>query len=465
MLSDQQRPRRISPELLGIKNRDSRDRSWNTYIDSFLRANSEYLQALNLEVMFSSSRDEIEVSLKAGGMVGAVPIRAADTYKIVGGIVVQPRYGWESVGSLFSAIGWSAAPEIMQFPLVPGSAQDIPPWVIAGPALQQLELLLRFSGPSFRQVEEVRSTPRGQINWQEYCARQVARGSMHLLPCSYSDLDVDQQLRGYIRWALEKIGNELLCVSRSDLLARNLWERAQSLVSGMETVRPLLPDHRSLDSIQRMLQRRLARVNIGLECIRWILDERGLAGSIELDGLSWRIRMPDLFEQWLETLVRHWARGFGGRVRCARKNDSLAPISWERPGVNSLSSLIPDVVVEAANEVFVFDAKYKGFLEEVDERNWGDVSRMLHDEHRHDLHQVVAYSSMYQAEHMTVVLVYPMRLDTWELLNRAGASVIKGRLDGPDRSINIALAGIPVVARPWIGKNAITEAWDKLRNG
>ena len=174
--------------------------------------------------------------------------------------------------------------------------------------------------------------------------------------------------------------------------------------------------------------------------------------------------MHELFEQWVEALVRHWARGFGGRVTCARKNDSMAPIRWERGGKDSLSSLVPDVVVTTSDETIVFDAKYKGFLEEVDEAQWRDTSQLLRDDHRHDLHQVVAYSSMYQTERITVVLVYPLLFETWDYLSKRGASMTKGRLEGPDRHINLVLAGIPVATRPWMGSSSITEPWDQLRS-
>jgi hypothetical protein len=462
VLSDQQRSFAVSPELFGLK---SRDRSWNPHIDSFLRANSNYFKALEIEIHFSPGKDEVGVNLNAGGVIGAVPLRAPDTHKIAGGLVVQPRYGWSSLGYLLSAIGWSATPEILEYPLVPGSAKEIPPWVIAGPVIKQLETLLKHSGPRFREVTQLRDCPRGRIHWREYCAQQVSRGNLHLLPCSFSDLEIDQQLQRYIRWSLERISTELVAFSNVDMFAHKLWERVQSMLSTMEAVRPLLPDHRSLDAIQRTLRRQTERAELAIDSIRWILDERGLAGVVDLDGLSWRVRMHELFEQWVETLVRHWAKGFGGHVTCARKLDSLAPIRWERSGTNSLSNLVPDVVVRGNDETFIFDAKYKGFLEELDYMRWRDVSELMREDHRHDIHQVLAYSSMYQASEITVVLVYPLMRETWANLVEHRASLARGTLEGRDRTINLVVAGVPITLAPWISLNAITDEWEVLRRG
>jgi len=428
-----------------------------------MRANDSYLKALNLAVVFSSRPDEVEIRLKANGVIGAVPLRAPDTHNIIGGIVVHPRFGWNSIGSLFSSIGWSASPEILSFPLVPGSAQEIPAWVIAGPAVAQLELLLRYSGPRFREITEVRRNPRGQIQWQKYCTDQAARGNFHLLPCAFSDLTADEQLRRYIKWALEKISCELDAVSHGDLFAHRLWERVQTIIMTLSSIRPLLPDHRSLDSMQRTLRQQTNKIDLGIEAIKWVLDERGLAGSSDLDGLSWRVRMHELFEQWVETLVRHWARGFGGRVLSGRKFESLSAIRWERHGVDSLSSLVPDVIVQGANETFVFDAKYKGFLDEVDELRWHETSNLMRDEHRHDLHQVLAYSSLYGSDKITVVLVYPLLLDTWKQLNHRGISMSKGLVGGPDRQVSVALVGVPVELGCGVDLGAITDQWNRLR--
>ena len=460
VLPDQGMVRKISTAHFGIK---ARDQSWNAYLDSFIRANETYLKALEIDIDFSASADEVEIGLKANGIVGAVPLKAPDTHKIIGGIVVKPRYGWRSVGALLSNIGWSAAPEVLKCPLVPGSAQEIPPWVIAGPAIAKIESLLRHSGPRFRERSELRQAPRGQIQWQEYCSRQLPAGKYHELPCRYSDLDIDESLMRYIRWSLEKVGLSLAPFIRSDLIARKLNEHVDQLVAALGFVRPAVPDHKSLEVMERRMRYDGRIVQSGFEAMRWILDERGLAGNVEIDGLAWRLKMHELFEMWMESVVRSWAKGFGGRVSSGRKLESLSPIQWNSSWVNSLTGLIPDVVVETADEIFIFDAKYKGYLDEVDELRWRASAEFLKEEHRHDLHQVVAYSSMYEAKRVTAVLVYPMRLETWQRLSSRGADVILGELDGPSRKIRLALVGLPMEQAFLSEGESVGISLDKLR--
>jgi hypothetical protein len=461
VLPDQGAPLTVSPEDLGIKG--GRDSSWNAYADSFQRANDVFLKALDIQVLFSSRPNEIAISLKANGVIGAIPLRAPDTHKIAGGIVVRPRFGWSSVGALFSLIGWSAAPEILNCPLVPGSAQEIPAWVIAGPVVAELERLLRFAGPKFRERNETRSSPRGKIEWPKYCSEQLARGNFQMLPCTFSDLDVDHQLRGFIKWALNRISNQLAPFSSSDLFARNLWDRVNTLLITLRSSQLQIPNHRALDSMQQSLHHRSIRTDLGIEALRWVLDERGLAGSTDMDGLSWRIKMHDLFEQWVEKLVSVWAAGFGGRVVSGRNFGSLSAITWERRSVDSLSSLIPDVVVHDQNHTYVFDAKYKGFLGETPELSWHNSSTLIREDHRHDLHQIMAYSSLYGLEEVTVALVYPLQLEEWRRLSERQAAVTKGFVGGPNRRINLALIGVPIDLRGETDPTSVTQDWNRLR--
>lgn len=457
---------KLAPSALGLQ---ARDKSWNSFLDSFLRANGDHLKALDIELAFSAGADTVDLSLKANGIVGAVPLRAPDTHKTIGGIVVEPRFGWGSVGSIFATLGWSSAPELLSYPLVPGSAQQVPPWIIGGPIVSYLEKLLKHSLPAFREMEEVLSTPRGAIDWGQYARHQVAHGKAHMLPCRFSDLQPDRQLRSYIRWTLEKIASSLGDAINSDNAARSLSNRIAFLLSQLSDVRAQLPDRGLLDQLQRNISGG-DNAALGFSAIRWVLDERGLAGRTDLDGLSWRIVMHELFENWVEQLVRRWAKDFGGRVSCGRKFDSQSPIRWARSGLGSLSSLVPDVVVETAEDTFIFDAKYKGFLEEMEgassltQTTWAStaqIQEIFRAEHRHDLHQVLAYSSMYNTPRVTAALVYPTTFATWQHLAESGRDVSMGVLDGPGRQIRLAIVAVPIGGLEQVG--ALGGSWWRLR--
>lgn len=66
------------------------------------------------------------------------------------------------------------------------------------------------------------------------------------------------------------------------------------------------------------------------------------------------------------------------------------------------------------------DAKYKSHFAEIDEHGWRQMADDIRERHRADLHQVLAYSTLFHAPEITATLAYPLRLDPWEQLHRHG---------------------------------------------
>ena len=424
-LDDQGAPYIVPPSLFPIA---GRDQSWNTRADNFLHANQPQLNALEVEAQLVSKRDEIQLRLKPGGTIGAVPLRAPDTHKITTGLIVQPRYGWAGIGPLLQYIGWAATPRILEMPLVPGSAREVPTWVLAGPILRRLEQLLQNLHRGFNVQEEVRQTPRGQILWQRYITNHVVHGAFHQLPCRFPELEYDRLLRAYLRWGFERVYQSLIPYAAVDVIARQLAEQTQALVMQVQDTAPRAPDRRTLQQLLYGIGLPSDILRNGLQALGWIVDERGLAGEVDIDGLAWTLPMYELFERWVGHLVSCWAKSTGGEVRVGYRGQTNVALDWSRRSVDALRSLIPDFVVRRDDQVFIFDAKYKRHFEEFDEQRWFDMRDELHAEHRHDVHQVLAYSALYQATTISAALIYPMRLSQWERLARRNQTVISAPL-------------------------------------
>jgi hypothetical protein len=456
VLSDQGPPRRLSPGLFGA---GGRERTWNAQADNFVRANRVHLEALQVEAQPVASPEEMGIQLKPGGVIGAVPLRAPDTRRIAGGVVVRPRFGWQDIGPVLNTIGWSAAPQILPQPLVPGSAREVPPWVLAGPVLQRLGRLLQEIRRGFRMAEEVRSRPRGRILWPQYVQNQMARGAFHRLPCRFPELGPDLLLRAYLRWGFERVLAALLPHASLDLVARRLADLARLLAEQVHDVSPRTPEPRALRQFFHGTGWQSEWLLRGLEALGWLTEDRGLAGLAETDGLAWSLPMHELFERWVEHLAGHWAQGMGGQLASAHKGQTVFPLRWQPPSAGSLHSLVPDLVVRTGGAVFILDAKYKGHFEEFDDRRWVEVREELQREHRHDLHQVLAYAALFEAPRVVSVLVYPMHAGTWRRLAERDRTVTLAALTSGGRQLQLALAGVPLgldrghsvadIVRPW----------------
>lgn len=458
-MADQGHPLRLEAEQFDIQ---GRDRSWNLFAQNFLSANQPSFSALDVAPSLVADADRIRLQLRPGGVIGAVPLRSPTTRKIIGGIVVRPRFGWNDIGPLLHQIGWTASPQLLELPLVPGAAKEVPPWVLAGPILQRLRALLDELTRGFRWCEEVRESPRGQILWGQY-ARNLGRGMFHRLPCRFPELGPDQVLRGMLRWGVQSVHRSLVGWAHVDPIARRLTELAIELLQQLSDVKPIAPGRSDIDRLLMSTGLPPVALQLGLQALGWIVDERGLAGTAETDGLSWCLPMYEMFERWVEHLARIWAHGFGGQVRSGRNHETLVPIRWEHRGIRSLSSLVPDLVVEQGQRVWIIDSKYKAHFEELDDHRWAELGAELQSEHRHDVHQALAYAATRNAAQITTVLAYPMRLATWQRLADRNRTVTTATIAAGSREVRVALAGVPIQTPETGSANALVQAWDVLK--
>ena len=375
---------------------------------AFETANPQLADA-DIVVEYVATSGEVALRLRPGQLVGAVPLFSPVSRKVAGGVIIQPRFGWTGIGSILSATGWHARPRLLKLPMVPGSAKEIPPWVLAGPIVERFRMLLREMRRGFELKEVLLSQPRGQIVWSRYVREQLPSGSLHKLPCRFSDLGDDMVLRSFIRWSLESVIQSLTSASTTDLLCRRVLDGASQLHQTLRDVPARFPTPSAVAMFQLNSPLATPALQEAIEAISWVAEERGLAGSSQPDGLSWSMSMPELFERWVEHLIREWAANFGGIVTTGRDLSTSTPILWRTPGAHSLTSLVPDFVVRAGNHAWVFDAKYKSHFEELDDARWSELADEIRAEHRHDVHQVLAYASLLNCRSITSVLVYPTR--------------------------------------------------------
>ncbi len=329
---------------------------------------------------------------------------------------------------------------------------------------QRLASLLGQIRKGFRMHEDVRQSPRGQILWARYVTDQMNRGAFHQLPCRYPELGPDALLRSYLRWGLERVHRSLIAYAVVDVIARRLVLQAEELLHGLKDSAARAPDRRTLEQLTRaagLPSQILAR---GIQALGWIVDERGLAGSAETDGLAWSLPMHRLFECWVEHITRAWAHEFGGQVLAGRAGETTIPITWDRGASSSMKTLIPDMVVRHGNHVFIVDAKYKDHMQELDEARWFALSDELREEHRNDLHQILAYASVFDGSEITAVLVYPMHSRTWARLADHDRTVAHATLASGGRFVHLVLVGVPMQLPSDKSIRSLTQTWNVFRD-
>jgi len=135
----------------------------------------------------------------------------------------------------------------------------------------------------------------------------------------------------------------------------------------------------------------------------------------------------DVFEKFIQYIFKKVAKETGGRLYSNFKFRSRTSkhYSWE------LKHIEPDAIFQKENVLVFIDAKYKSNL-----YNKFDQSEVLKENYRHDLHQIMAYSSFSKTDCKFGFLCYPS--DEIELKSIRYQNGIN------DAVIEILIMGIPL---------------------
>ena len=104
---------------------------------------------------------------------------------------------------------------------------------------------------------------------------------------------------------------------------------------------------------------------------------------------------------------------------------------------------MPDIVVTYRDRIDVIDAKYKAHLAELDEHGWRTFVEDAREAHRADLHQILAYASLFDAPEVRAILVYPLREATWRNLHARNRDVSVAEVFSGHRRVRLELRGLP----------------------
>lgn len=410
----------------------------------FINMNRGPLAELGIEATATPTQDgHVDVALATSARIGAIPLRSPVSGETEYGVLVSPRFGWDGVGEMLVGTGARILPRLPRLSLLPRSARAVPAWVIAAVVLSRLEALLEQMTRRFEPMEELSDRPRGRVTWATYVSRHIARGRPERVPCRFSSLQSDARLLGAAHaTALKQLA--ALAIVRSDaLIARRLMER-------FERLRQLLSEHPprwgGLDDLAGAW--RVEAVDRAIEAMSWTRDDRGLAGISPAGGLPWWLPMEQVFEAWVEVIVRDAARLAGGIVRTGRLRQTVRPLGWSPPYAGSQRFLLPDLEWLREDKLVVLDAKYKSHWEELEEEHWFGLRESVREAHRADLLQVLAYAAASDAKRVTCALVYPCSETTWASLRARDRVWHAADVPAGARSVQLRLMALPLGGAP-----------------
>jgi hypothetical protein len=448
--------------LVGARGRDVAGQSARL-AEQFLQQNDTVLSMLGVRAHSEFDGSRVRIAFECSTTIGAVPLRSPVTGRCDYGLLVRPRFEWAGIGTMLSQMGWRVVPQPLDLSLLPQSDRRIPRWLLASIVLLRVERLLSEIARRFEFISEVRSAPKGRVDWTRYATTNTSRARLLSVPCTFPDLRDDALLKAAIRFTLAKQRESLATQRSADTITSVLMDKCDQLTRVVQDVPPRRPSARELTSWFRVPLRGPS-FREGIRAIEWTVDERGLAGLSDLQGLPWSMPMEAFFEAWVEAALQVVARQFGGTVRTGRQRQTVTPLSWEPPYIGSQKSLVPDVILDRGDVCVIVDAKYKEHFDELQARSWHEIETELRERHRADLLQVLAYANVVSASRVVVCLAYPCSSATWASLGQRDRLFHRASVTANNREIHLLLTALPMgerlgdVVRPLIAELRRLEA-------
>ncbi|MEW5784404.1 MAG: hypothetical protein AB1767_04875 [Bacillota bacterium] len=131
------------------------------------------------------------------------------------------------------------------------------------------------------------------------------------VPCRFPDLRDDRELKGAIHFTLRKQLSGLQSQRTAGVVVLQLLKLCQELLERVRDVPALQPGQNRLNS-WFCGNLGTAVFRHGIQAVEWTVDDRGLAGLGDLQGLPWLLPMDLFFEAWVETVVGQLVRRTGG---------------------------------------------------------------------------------------------------------------------------------------------------------
>ncbi|MCB0167817.1 MAG: hypothetical protein KDI79_26560 [Anaerolineae bacterium] len=412
----------------------------------FIRQNQGILKDFDISVELAYDGNTVDLTFEANTKVGALPLLSPTTGRPDYGLVIKPRFDWPGLGPMLAMMGWRVIPTPLKLPLLPRSERKIPPWVLSTIVLFRLKSLLDNLNRQFTLTEAELLAPRGQVNWSRYATACLPSAQFLRVPCRFPELRDDQELKAAIHFTLRKQLVSLEGQRAGGVVVLQLIDLCQSLLTKVKSVSPRQPSPMALNAWYRTSLKTDVFRN-GLQALEWTIEDRGLAGLADLQGIAWIMSMEMFFESWIETIAEKLSRQFGGVLRTGRNRETIIPLKWTPPYVGSQRYLLPDVVLEREDVTIILDAKYKSHWEELSRHQWHKLTDVFKEQHRADLLQILAYSTLAKTKKVITCLAYPCQKDTWQSLKNRERLWHHASLYAGERQVDVILIALPMVAR------------------
>ena len=409
----------------------------------FENMNRSTFHFFGIKLRHDFNGEDFKLNINSSINIGSAPLLSPITNKHDFSLIVKPRYEWNGIGPLLSQTGWAVLPKILNLPQLKISEKRIPSWVLSSIILYRLGKMVNDLNRRFEYTENDLISPKGKVNWNTYANDRIPKTKFLSIPCRFPDLRNDRKIKSAIHYALLKQLKSLTTQRDSGYFVLQLIDLCNILIQKVSDTPPEKPSSEMFLFLYKYQLKNITYKE-GINAIDWTVNEKGLSGLGDFNGIPWMMSMDSLFEAFIESICIKLKNEIGGTLRSGRKRDTIIPINWQPNYLGSQKFLLPDIIIEKEDSVFIFDAKYKDHWEDMNVEKWYNIEEEIRNRHRNDLLQILAYSTLFKRTNINCCLVYPCRSETFMSLNVRGRQSHNAIIHNDGRIINLKLTALPL---------------------
>ena len=400
----------------------------------FIEYNSDVFKFLGVTPKIEGLDKKVSLSFSTSKYIGSIPLRASDTGKQIGDLLVSPRYiahnRFSEYIEIVDLLGESISPEIKHsLPLASGNTFRPPLYLEAVKFISSLEKLLQTHWLKFHTEEKLLNEPAGEVLWNKYIKNEYKVENRLRYPTRKNKLTNNHSEYSQIRYVFDLAKAEIMSSntplsikssfkSRLNLIERKLYNHIPHFTNEI-TIKYY--DSHIVKTVKRLANNIL---NFNLK-----------------ESVSWRVDFSDVFEKLIAYIFKQVAKETAGRTieNYQLSSKSNQYYSWD------LKYLEPDIIYYKDEYQVFIDAKYKSNMY----NKWSE-SINLKETYRNDLHQILSYSSFSCTQLKRGVLCFPSKEVEYKLIE------YKNRINNSTNQVYVI--GVPVL------KNRIVEVVELIVN-
>jgi hypothetical protein len=361
-------------------------------LQKFIDYNRDLFDFLGVTPHIEGSGKDVSLNFRSDRFIGVIPLRSPDNGKQIGDFVVRPRYTsandqFSEYVEIVNLLESEILPEFKHsIPLLSHNNLKPPVYLEAMKFVKLLKKAIKINWRKFQTTTKVYRYPKSQVDWKEYVEKEFDPSRRLLFPCHDN--------------ILSKLHSEFFelkyvySIAKSEI---NSFRTPQDIKYQFQDVFAYLDSHLYDFSEKSTTE---LHVHYSDPVIIKELKKQGnkiLKRNFE-EITAWRIDFSLLFERYVQYIFGQISSEIGATQLNnykIRRYSSVNP-PW------SLSYLEPDIILMKNELEIIIDAKYKSHL-----FNLKGTTEELKEEHRKDLHQLLAYTTFSRNKNKIGILCYP----------------------------------------------------------